>query len=75
MQWANSAYGICKNQVAYGDGFTVHVYDTSGFEYEGFVDENNNACGFGTFRKSDNTRTGSGTFWNGIAYGLIHRES
>ena len=74
MQWANSAIGICKNAVTYGDGFTVNVYGTSGLEYEGFVDENNKACGFGTFRKSDISMTGSGTFWNGKGYGLLHRE-
>lgn len=50
MQWANSAVGICKNQVTYGDGITVRAYANNGMEYEGFVDENNKACGFGTYR-------------------------
>ena len=42
-------------------------------QYEGFVDENNKACGFGTVRKSDNSYKASATFWNGKSYGLETR--
>ena len=34
MQWANSAVGICKNAVTYGDGFTATLSGKNPMQYE-----------------------------------------
>ena len=77
FEWANSADGICNKYVTYEDGVTADAYHRYGMAYQGFVDENDKPCGFGTYRQEwDRTESlyksqGSASFWNGKGYGLL----